>query len=486
MTAASNGLIAFRDQATSRLRLGPQQLVVLLLAAPLLLLGASGWTQRLAFSTPSPIKYSLTVAVPLLLAGFVIVRQRFLVLAAVVVVAAPVATLSASFAGVGFSVLTVVCLLAAVPILLGLTPRVGWSALGRTVPFAAVLAAPSFAHGNAVWPRIQVAITALAVAVICARATQMAGGVSVLLGAGLASLLLEAGIAIWEYMTGSELDAYSGVAARSTDYFFAFADKTRPTGMYFDPISLGTCLSVAVPIGVAALYLLLRRRRWVFAGITTIAVGTIGLGLALTLSRMATLGALASLLVVVAFTPARSRLRVAQIVGTMALLFMAGALIVGGPSLIERASSISDPTAQGVATADGDRDREAYWHVALEAGRGSPVAGVGVGNLNAILLADAPDSGEFTHAHSTYFQIFAESGALGLGALALLAAGLAVDLRRAYIKAPLLATGLIGAVAALAVAALTDIVILKYVPVAATLAPILGIITGLAGQGSDD
>jgi O-antigen ligase len=486
MVVVSGPLLRYRDRAASRLRLGPRQMVILLLAAPLVLLGASGWTQHIAFSTPSPVKYALTVAGPLVLVAVALAPQPFLVLAAMVIVAAPAATLKITFSGVSFDALAVACLVAAVPLFLGFTRPVGRSMLGRATPFAVVLAAPGLALGTGVQPTVLVAVMAIAVIFICARAVQLPGGVPVVLGAGLASLVLQAGIAVWEYVTGSVLNAYYGAAAQSTDYFFGYQTKSRPTGTFFDPISLATCLAVAVPVGVAAIYLLLRHRKWIMAVVVAAAVGTIGLALTLSLSRMATIGALASLIIVVALVPRRSRLRITQIVGTIVVALLVGALTVGGPSLIQRALSVSDPTAAGVVTADGDRDREAYWHVAIQAGMHHPVAGVGVGNLNAVLLADAPDSGVFTHAHSVYLQIFSESGVLGLLALAVLGAGLTMDLRRAYGQAPVLVAGLAGAVVALAVAGLTDIVILRYEAVAASIAPVFGLIAGLAARGAGD
>jgi len=486
MINASNALISYRDRAAAGLRLRPSHLVVLLLATPFVLLGASGWIEHLAFATPSMTKYVLTILAPMAAVAVVLAPQPFLVFTAVVVFAAPAAVLKVSFSGVSFDAMTVTTLLAAVPILLGLVPRVGRSALGRTVPFAVVLAAAGFAHGSQIGSVLMVAVMAGAVIYICARAARVPGGVAVVAGTLLAALFLQALLAIWEYSTRSEFDIYSGVASRSSDYFFDYQTQPRPTGTFYDPISLGTALAVAIPVGLVVIYVLIRRRNWLPAGAVTVAVGVIGVGLALTLSRMATLGALASVVVVVLLVPRRARLRMAQLVGGMLVVLLIAAMTVGGGSLVERISSISDPTASGVVTADGDRDRLGFWHVAVEAGLQHPVAGVGVGNLNAILVANAPDAGVYTHAHSAYLQIFSEDGILGLLALAVLLGGLLVDLRRAYRSSPLLVAGLAGAAAALAVAATTDVVIIRYEAVACSVAPIVGLIAGLAARSCDE
>ena len=467
-------------------RLQPRQVAILLGAVPLTLLGTSGVTEHLLFASPSPAKYAVTVALPLMAATMVTVSQPFLVLTSAMIIIAPAATLRMSLPGVGFGALSVVCVLAAVPVVLGLTRPVGRTGLGRVLPWVVALAAVALVRGPDIPAAVGVPLAAVVVAFLCARAVRMPGGTAVVLGSLFATLMMQAGVAIWEYLTRSEFDLYSGWVSGTANYFFEFGDQPRPTGTFSDPISLGTSLMVAVPIGLACIYLLLERRRWAAAGLTAAAVAMIGTGLALTLSRMATIGGLAAIVVVVAVMPRRTRLNMARIAGAVVVVLLVGASTLGGESLIERASSVFAPTAQGVATASSDRDRETYWQVALDTGLAHPVAGVGAGNLNPILVARTPNSGVFTHAHSTYLQIFAEAGVVGLAALALLLAGLGRDLMRARQRAPILSAGLAGAVTAVAVAALTDVVLIQYVAVAATLAPVLGLVAGLAGQERDD
>ncbi|WP_232234768.1 O-antigen ligase [Actinoplanes sp. N902-109] len=479
-------LLTYRNRTVDLSKLEPKQIGVLVLAAPFVLLGASGWTERLLFTSPSPTKYVLTVVTPIIAAVVALAPSPFLVFVGAAVFVAPAATLNVSFLGVSFQALVVVCLLAGIPLLLGLTKPVGKSAMAAVLPYLAVLVAIPVARGSEIWEPISIGLYAGALIFLCARAVKLGGGLAVVLGASFSSLLVQAALAIWEFQTHSEFDIYTGTVRSTSGYFFDFQSQPRPTGTFTDPISLGTALVVAIPVGIAVLHLLLLRRKWLAAAGMVASIAVIGVGLALSLSRMASLGAIASLAAVVVFAPRNARLRVAGMAGGLLAVLLAGAIALGGPSLIERASSVSDPTASGVATAEGDRGREYLWSLAWETGLENPVSGVGVGNFSKVLLAHAPGSTASTHAHSVYLQVFSESGLLGLGALALLLGGVTVDLRRARARAPVLTAGLAGAVVALCIAAVTDVVTIKYVAVAATLAPMFGLIAGLAGRDADD
>ncbi len=479
-------LLTYRNRTVDLSKLEPKQIGVLVLAAPFVLLGASGWTEQLLFTTPSPTKYLLTVITPIIAAIVALAPSPFLVFVGAAVFVAPAATLNVSFFGVSFQALVVACLLAGIPLLLGLTKPVGKSALSAVLPYMLVLAAIPAARGSNVWEPVSIGLYAAAVVFLCARAIKQHGGLLVVLCSSLTSLLLQAALAIWEFQTRSEFDVYTGTIRSTSDYFFDFQSQPRPTGTYSDPISLGTALVAAIPVGIAAVYILLQRGKRLAATGVVVALAVIGVGLALSLSRMASLGALASLVAIVLFAPRGARGRMAAMSGGLLAVLLLGAITLGGPSLLERASSVSDPTARGVVTADGDRDREFLWNLALETGLEHPVTGVGVGNLNKVLLAHAPGSSASTHAHSVYLQIFSESGVLGIGALALLLGAVGMDLRRARARAPVLTAGLAGAVVALCIAAVTDVVTIRYVAVATTIAPILGLVVGLAGQDADD
>jgi hypothetical protein len=478
-------LITYRNRVALLSRLEPRQMAILVLAAPIILLSTSGWTEWFIFASPSLTKYLVCVAIPLLTTGVLLAPDPFLVFVAAVVFLAPVATFTVSFMGVSFAALVIACLLAAIPVLLGSTGPVGTSAFGRSLPFVGVLAAVPVALGTDIWEYITVAVAAAAVGYFCAKAVQRPGGLATVVVSSLAALAVQAAVAIWEYQTRSEFDLYSGASPRPTDYFFAFQSQSRPTGTFNDPISLGTSLMAAAPVGLAVACLLLERKRRLAATVTMASVAVVGVGLALSLSRMAALGVLASIVVIVVLAPGMARPRVARLAVSMLAGVLLAAIVLGGSSLVERASSLSDPTGADVVTAEGDRTREQLWQAAVHVGLEHPLAGVGVGNLNSELLARVPGSGEFTHAHSVYLQIFSEAGFAGLAALTILMVALIRDLRRARRLAPLLTAGLAGAAVALGVAAVTDVVMIRYVAVVATIAPIFGLVAGLAGQDRD-
>jgi O-antigen ligase len=441
--------------------------------------------ERFAFASPSLTKYVASVAVPLAATAVVLAPDPFLVFVAGVVFVGPFATLTVSVMGVSFTALAIACVLAAIPVLLGRTRPVGSTALGRVLPFVAILVAVPVARGTGIGDSVGIAVVAAVVCFFCARAVRRPGGIATVLISGLAALVVQATVAIWEYRTHSEFDLYSGALRGTTNYFFDFQSQSRPTGTFADPISLGTSLMAAAPVGLAVVCLLLERRRRLAAGVTTGLIAVVGVGLALSLSRMAALGLLASLVAIVVFAPGAVRARVGRFATTMLAVVVLGAVVLGGASLVERASSLRDPTAAGVVTADGDRTREQLWRAAMQVGMDNPLVGVGVGNVDRILVQRVPGGSEFTHAHSVYLQIFSAAGIAGLAALALLLIALIVDLRRARRQAPLLAAGLAGAVVALGVAAVTDVVMIRYVAVAATVAPVFGLVAGLAGQDRD-
>jgi len=57
-------LLTYRNRAVFVSKLEPRQIVILLVTTPFVLLGTSGWTERVAFDSPSMVKYLVTVAVP--------------------------------------------------------------------------------------------------------------------------------------------------------------------------------------------------------------------------------------------------------------------------------------------------------------------------------------------------------------------------------------------------------------------------------------
>jgi O-antigen ligase len=154
-----------------------------------------------------------------------------------------------------------------------------------------------------------------------------------------------------------------------------------------------------------------------------------------------------------------------------------------GTDLIERAQSLSDPTSASVRTGDTDRGRLRIWGAALDVFRENPISGVGLGDLGDELLGRVGfGSGAEGHAHSVYLQTLATAGVLG--ALALLLLGYEATRRTIRtLRAPIvgrqdrerrvMAAGIAGALAALAVVCATDTT-LRYEQVAGVVAVLLG------------
>src|SRR5205823_4519959 len=109
---------------------------------------------------------------------------------------------------------------------------------------------------------------------------------------------IQAYLAIQEFSTRIAFNPYGGgVASYGSDYFFGYAGDIRPAAAFFDPISLGNALAIALPLAVAGAAT--RRNSSVLRGVHGISAVVITAGLALTLSRMSWVGAAVGVLVVV-------------------------------------------------------------------------------------------------------------------------------------------------------------------------------------------
>jgi O-antigen ligase len=185
----------------------------------------------------------------------------------------------------------------------------------------------------------------------------------------------------------------------------------------------------------------------------------------------------AGLAVAVLVAPGRARLT--QIAGATAGIGALMMVIVNNSQeglLADRFSSILNPTADTVETADGDRLRQQLWDTSIHVFLEHPVTGVGDGNLPAILLQRVANPTIYTHAHSTYLRFLAEAGILGGLALAVLAVAVLRDLRRALSdggRANPVIRGIAGACVVLAVVCLTDDTVRYPAVFACALVPIV-------------
>ena len=209
-------------------------------------------------------------------------------------------------------------------------------------------------------------------------------------------------------------------------------------------------------------------------------MAVLSVGLALTLSRMSWIGAATGVVLVLCFLPAR-RLRAAFIVAAMGAVALVSALTIGGQALSERFSSLSDPTARTVATSAGDRTREDIWTAAWHIAWQHEIFGTGFGHLNEELSHLVAGIGPSSHAHSTYLQLFAETGVIGLAAVVIVISASLSGIWRGRVWHPMLAAGLLGSVVALLICWTTDFT-LRYLQVGVFVAVILGAAAGLGGR----
>ncbi len=153
--------------------------------------------------------------------------------------------------------------------------------------------------------------------------------------------------------------------------------------------------------------------------------------------------------------------------------------MTAGPELATRFESIANPTAATTKTSDGDRERLELWQGATGAAEGSPVAGVGIGEIGPALARQGAPSGPGAHAHSTYLQLLAEGGALGATALLLVVLGTLRGVGAGLRLAGASFAGVAGGVVCVLVVWITDYTV-RYTAVAAFMAVLVGI---AASQG---
>ncbi|HKN49560.1 MAG TPA: O-antigen ligase family protein [Actinomycetota bacterium] len=473
----------------------------ILLLAALSLAGAAGLTSQALFTQPTTLKYAVTVAGPLLLLLAALHPRPLEPIVAGMVIVAPFAAYPFTLKGIGVPAILPFGLVAVV-LAVATGPHGGpKSSLARSAPFiAALLLLPVLAGtqlsatGDHISSPLVVVGTLLAMSWLVARAAATPEGTRLVIAAVVASAVLQAALAIWEFQTGRTLNLFtSSQSSFASGYFFSYGASNRPTGSYADPISLGNVLAIALPLTTIAALSYRRRgnslNRGPVAGRTlpvlVMAAGMlIGLGLVLTFSRMSWVAAVAGLALAVLLRPKGARARLAGgllLLGGLAIVI---AVAAAGPTLRTRYDSIFHPTGAGVSTANGDRTRQQLWKAALDVAVQYPVAGVGFDKLAPELATHVADVSILSHAHSTYLQVAAEGGlVLGIGALTLFALALGRDLGKGLRRSPL-AAGLAGSILALAICWTTDYTI-RYEAVAASVAPLVGLVAA-AGRSPRD
>ena len=349
------------------------------------------------------------------------------------------------------------------------------SALATIFPWALLaLLLPSIAGGVVIHQIFYFAMVA-DIVWLCVRAARMYPDGRVVIAvmfvvmAGLQSLT-----AIYEFKTGHFLNLY-GSAGNNTyatsKYFFVFKNSVRTTGTFFDPISLGNVLALALPLAMVIAISSQVKASW--RALCVISIVAIMPALVISLSRASWIGAMVGLVAACVFARHGERERAFMASIALVVVTVIAALSYFGLTLIARFQTLLHPTSLSASTRNGDLARQAGWSASLHTFYQHPFAGVGFGRLLST-LENLPGANANAHASSVYLQYLAEGGLLGGLALLLFAVAIVVDLRRAG-RNDVLFPALVGCSAVLAATWYTDFTV-RYNAVAGCVAVIIGLI----------
>lgn len=449
-------------------------------AGVIALLGASGVTQQHVFHQASTLKYSLTVIGPLFVCALLTIDNPLAVVTGLIVVAAPFAGSYETFQGVHIPLLVplIVCGLV---ILSFSEPQAGRRSALFTGAVALVLAL--------IIPLVESPDKASAVsdlgslfigAYFASRVSSRRGGFLILAWSFIGSALLQACLALWESKTGHQLNLYGTAGSQTisvgSQYTFSYVNATRPPGAFYDPISLGNMLAVAVPLGVGLTVHHIRSRQWMPVAIAAVAVAVIVAGLEVTLSRMSWIGAAAGLVVAALAFPRPVRRVLVSSLGLALVVAVLLGVFSGQSASIQRLGSITHPLSES-STGQGDVLRVQIWHRVLSIALAHPVTGVGFERLKTLLAGQLVVAGTQSHAHDTYLQLFAEGGAIALIGLLVVLLCLERDLLRLLRLDRVWGAALAGCSVALMICWLTDVTI-RYSGVAMFMGMVFGMVAG--------
>lgn len=466
------------------LSVGQRQILVLL-AGLVALVGAAGITEAHVFHQPSTLKYAVTILGPLFIGCLLMSKDPITMIGALLICAAPFAGFSMTFKGTHVPLLapifvigSAVAVFAERPVTR--RPLLAWAGTFALVTFLLpVIESPARSNALVVLGCLFFA------AYFASLASSTRERFLTLTWAFVASAAIQAGLALWENTTGHRLSLYGGAGLQTFagNYFFGYiGGTTRPPGAFYDPISLGNMLAIAVPLcaGLAIYYG--RLRRWAQMWAAVLAGALIVTGLEITLSRMSWIGAVAGVVVAAVLLP--PPIRRALLPGLVLAIGIATVLgLFGGHSpVIERLGSITHPMNE-TGSANEDVIRVDVWNHALAVAEHHPVAGVGFGGLVKILSSQFAPAGLQSQAQSTYLQIAAEGGLLAVAGLLAVLFAAANDLGRLFRADRLWAAILAGAFVAMLVCWLTDVTI-RYSGVAVYMGMLFGMIAGSSRRAS--
>ncbi len=467
------------------LSLGQRQALVVL-AGLVALVGAAGITEAHVFHQASTLKYAVTIVGPLFIGSLFMSEDPVMMIGALLIFAAPFAGFSMTFKGQHVPLLVPIAVIAAAVVIFAERPVNRRSALAWAGIFALLAFILPIVQSPTRGDTLAVLASLFGGAYLASVASCTRQRFLALAWAFVASACVQAALALWENTTGHRLSLYGNAGLQTFaggNYFFGYVGgTTRPPGAFYDPISLGNMLAISVPLcaGLALYYG--RIRRWVPTCIAVLSAALIVAGLEITLSRMSWIGAVAGIIVAAVLLPPAQRRRVLPglviAIGAAAVLGLFG----GHSPVLQRLGSITHPLNES-GTANEDVLRVDVWNQALSVAEHHPVAGVGFGGLVKILSSQFAPAGLQSQAQSTYLQVAAEAGLLGIaGLLAVLWAALS-DLGRLFRADRLWAAVLAGSFVAMLVCWLTDVTI-RYSGVAVYMGMLFGMIAGSGRRAS--
>ncbi len=190
--------------------------------------------------------------------------------------------------------------------------------------------------------------------------------------------------------------------------------QVRAIGSFINPNLLASFVVLLGPIGLAtAAWVPRREMRWTVFGLTALAY----IGLVLTFSRSAVLGAILGALLVILLLPAASPIRKAAIWTAAGL---AVAAIVAAVATAGRAV--------------GAFGRFEAWELALEAAANEPATGVGLGRSGDVIVEIGGTDETFAHAHNLWLNWLVEAGPVAFLAIAFLTIWLVVEAARGTLR----------------------------------------------------
>ncbi|HZB85854.1 MAG TPA: O-antigen ligase family protein [Gaiellaceae bacterium] len=237
------------------------------------------------------------------------------------------------------------------------------------------------------------------------------------------------------FVAGAFLSAVLGLAGASEPDRVDLTTTTRLTGGIEDPNELAAIIVPALAFAAFALGAIRAPFvRWML--LSSVAVFAVALFMTQSRGGIVALGAtfLAAI-----FLSGRFRPRALALVLVVSALGVSYYTLVAPPESIERISQF---------TSDGGTGRTDLWSVAVEMAKDNPILGVGVSNFEEVEPRYAASSVNLERvefvvdnpkvAHSTYLEVLAELGAIGLAAFAAVVLGplvLAARAVRAFAQA---------------------------------------------------